>query len=250
MTKAIFRFYAELNELLPVKIRFYDQEIEFNGRQTVKQLVESRGIPHTEVDLILANGQSIGFDYIPLEGELISVYPVFESFDVSSVNLLRPKPLKEPKFVLDGHLGRLASYLRMLGFDTSYRNDFGDVELAEISVVEKRILLTRDRGLLKRDKVTHGFLIKTRDPKEQLLSVVRRFELGRLINPFSRCISCNGMLELVEKDNVIDQLEPKTKKYFNKFKRCSICRKVYWAGSHHERMLKLIDWIIREIPEN
>jgi hypothetical protein len=250
MTKAIFRFYAELNELLPVKIRFSDQEIEFNGRQTVKQLVESRGIPHTEVDLILANGQSIGFDYIPLEGELISVYPVFESFDVSSVNLLRPKPLKEPKFVLDGHLGRLASYLRMLGFDTSYRNDFGDVELAEISVVEKRILLTRDRGLLKRDKVTHGFLIKTRDPKEQLLSVVRRFELGRLINPFSRCISCNGMLELVEKDNVIDQLEPKTKKYFNKFKRCSICRKVYWAGSHHERMLKLIDWIIREIPEN
>jgi hypothetical protein len=250
MTKAIFRFYAELNELLPVKIRFSDQEIEFNGRQTVKQLVESRGIPHTEVDLILANGQSIGFDYIPLEGELISVYPVFESFDVSSVNLLRPKPLKEPKFVLDGHLGRLASYLRMLGFDTSYRNDFGDVELAEISVVEKRILLTRDRGLLKRDKVTHGFLIKTRDPKEQLLSVVRRFELGRLINPFSRCISCNGMLELVEKDNVIDQLEPKTKKYFNKFKRCSICRKVYWAGSHHERMLKLIDWIIRETPEN
>jgi uncharacterized protein with PIN domain len=202
------------------------------------------------VDLILANGQSVGFDYIPLEGELISVYPVFESFDVSLVNRLRPKPLREPKFVLDGHLGRLASYLRMLGFDTSYRNDFGDVELAEISVVEKRILLTRDRGLLKCDKVTHGFLIKTRDPKEQLLSVVRRFELGCLINPFTRCISCNGALELVEKDKVIDQIEPKTKKYFNKFKRCSICRKVYWAGSHHERMLKLIDWIIRVTPEN
>lgn len=250
MTTAIFRFYAELNDLLPVKKRFSDQEIEFSGRQTVKHLIESQGIPHTEVDLILANSQSVGFDYIPLEGELISVYPVFESFDVSEVNRLRPKPLREPKFILDGHLGRLASYLRMLGFDSSYRNDFNDEELAEISVVEKRILLTRDRGLLKRDKVTHGFLIKTRDPKEQLLSVVRRFDLTSLIHPFSRCIACNGVLELVEKDKVAEQLEPKTKKYFDKFKCCSICHKIYWAGSHHERMVKLIDWIIQKATEN
>ncbi|MBM3138224.1 MAG: twitching motility protein PilT, partial [Chloroflexi bacterium] len=182
------------------------------------------------------------------EGELISVYPVFESFDISLVNLLRPTPLREPKFVLDGHLGRLASYLRMLGFDSSYRNDFNDEELAEISVNEKRILLTRDRGLLKRDKVTHGFLIKTRDPRQQLLSVVRRFDLAKLIHPFTRCIACNGILEPVEKEEVIDLLEPKTRKYFDIFKRCTSCGKVFWAGSHHERMSRLIDWVINETP--
>jgi hypothetical protein len=250
MTKAIFRFYAELNELLPAKKRFTNQTVEFNGRQTVKHLIESQGIPHTEVDLILANSRSVGFDYIPLDGELISVYPVFESFDVSEVNRLRPKPLREPKFILDGHLGRLASYLRMLGFDSTYRNDFSDEELADISVDEKRILLTRDRGLLKRDKVTHGFLIKTRDPRQQLLSVVRRFDLASLIHPFSRCIACNGVLETVEKLEIMDQLEPKTKKYFDTFKRCSVCRRIYWAGSHHKRMSKLIDWVLGDTPEN
>jgi len=248
MTSVKFRFYAELNELLPEKKRFSDQKIDFNGRQTVKHLIESQGIPHTEVDLILANSRSVGFDYIPLEGELISVYPVFETFDVSTINHLRAKPLREPKFVLDGHLGRLASYLRMLGFDSSYRNDFKDEELAEMSVNEKRILLTRDRGLLKRDKVTHGFLIKTRDPRQQLLSVVRRFDLVNLIHPFTRCIACNGVLENVEKEEIIDLLEPKTKKYFETFKRCPVCGKVFWAGSHHERMSRLIDWVMSEPP--
>jgi len=248
MTTVNFRFYAELNDLLPDRKLFSDQMIEFNGRQTVKHLIESQGIPHTEVDLILADSRSVGFDYIPQEGELISVYPVFESFDISLVNLLRPTPLREPKFVLDGHLGRLASYLRMLGFDSSYRNDFNDEELAEISVNEKRILLTRDRGLLKRDKVTHGFLIKTRDPRQQLLSVVRRFDLAKLIHPFTRCIACNGILEPVEKEEVIDLLEPKTRKYFDIFKRCTSCGKVFWAGSHHERMSRLIDWVINETP--
>jgi hypothetical protein len=248
MTTVIFRFYAELNDLLPERKRFSDLKIDFNGRQTVKHLIESQGIPHTEVDLILANSRSVGFDHIPLEGELISIYPVFESFDVSTVNHLRPKPLRNPKFVLDGHLGRLASYLRMLGFDSSYRNDYGDEELAEISVIEKRILLTRDRGLLKRDKVTHGFLIKTRDPRQQLLSVVRRFDLAGLIHPFTRCISCNGLLEQVNKDDIIDLLEPRTKNFFDTFKRCTACGKVFWAGSHHERMSKLIDWVVSKPP--
>lgn len=246
MTTAIFRFYAELNDLLPVMKRFSDQKIEFKGRQTVKHLIESQGIPHTEVDLILANSQSVGFDHIPLEGERISVYPVFESFDISLVNCLRLKPLREPKFALDGHLGRLASYLRMLGFDTSYRNNFDDEELVEISVDEYRILLTRDRGLLKRDKVTHGFLIKTRDPKQQLLSVVRRFDLASLFHPFTRCIACNGVLEQVEKEEIIDQLEPKTRKYYFQFMQCPKCKKIFWDGSHKEKMIRLINWLEKQ----
>ena len=160
MTTAFFRFYAELNNLLPVNQRFRDIRQVFQGNQTVKHLIESLGIPHTEIDLILVNGNSVDFSFVPKEGDHVSVYPVFESFDISTLNHLRPIPLRDLRFVLDGHLGRLAAYLRLLGFDSLYHNDFSDEELAQISDNEKRILLTRDRGLLKRSQVTHGFLLK------------------------------------------------------------------------------------------
>ena len=247
MTIAIFRFYAELNDLLPADKRFQGIRQEFKGRQTVKHLIESQGIPHTEVDLILVDGRSVDFSYIPQEGDFISVYPVFETFDISSLIRLRPKPLREPRFVLDGHLGRLVTYLRMLGFDTLYQNDYSDEELASISVNETRILLTRDRGLLKRDQVTHGYLITTRDPRQQLLAVVRRFDLISSFKPFSRCIACNGVLVTVSKVDVIDQLEPNTKRFYEHFKRCENCGKVYWKGSHHERMLSLIEGVLKNV---
>jgi len=216
---------------------------EFKGNQTVKHLIESLGIPHTEVDLILANGSSVDFKYNPAEGDVISVYPVFESFDISPLIRLRPCPLRESKFVLDGHLGRLAVYLRMLGFDSLYRNDFSDEELALISLNENRILLSRDRGLLIRSLVTHGYLIITRDPRQQLLAVVRRFDLTSSFKQFSRCIVCNGKLESTSKEAVINYLEPRTLKYFEEFKRCAECEKVYWKGSHYERMIEFIDWV-------
>lgn len=247
MTTAIFRFYAELNDLLSLSRRFKDQRVEFKGRQTVKHLIESQGIPHTEVDLILADREVVGFEHIPQEGELVSVYPVFESFDISAINHLRPQPLRETKFVLDGHLDRLAAYLRMLGFDSLYKNDFSDEELAEISANDNRILLTRDRGLLKRQKVTHGFLIKTLEPREQLFSVVHRFHLDLHRKAFSRCIACNGILASVKKESILDQLEPKTRKYFNEFRRCDNCGKIYWRGSHLEKMKILIRWIEEKI---
>ena len=243
MTSATFRFYAELNALLPNKNRFKDIRQEFKGRQTVKHLIESLGIPHTQVDLILANGKSVDFKYIPQEGDAISVYPVFESFDISPLIRLRPQPLRETKFVLDGHLGRLASFLRMLGFDTLYRNDFSDTELASTSLNENRILLTRDRGLLKRSLVTHGYLLITRDPRQQLLTVIRRFDLLSSCKQFSRCIACNGLLEPICKIDVINQLEPRTKQYFKVFKHCGNCGKVYWKGSHYDRMVSFIEWV-------
>ena len=244
MTTAFFRFYAELNQLLPERRRFLVQTVEFKGRQSVKHLIESQGIPHTEVDLILANGFSVGFDHIPADGELISVYPGFESFDISPSNRLRPEPLRTPKYILDGHLGRLASFLRMLGFDTSYRNDYTDEDLAAFSLKEARILLTRDRGLLKRKLVKHGYLITSKDPRQQLHSVVKRFDLIGKIRPFTRCISCNGSLEDVEKEEIMELLKPKTKRYFDHFVRCSACGKIYWAGSHHQRMQILIEELI------
>ena len=249
MTTAYFRFYAELNDLLPIKDRFQEIKQAFKGNQTVKHLVESLGIPHTEIDLILVNGVSIGFSHIPKEGDLISVYPVFESFDISPLIHLRPTPLRETRFVLDGHLGRLTAYLRMLGFDSMYRNDFSDQELAMISLSENRILLTRDRGLLKRSQVTHGYLITTRDPKQQLLAVVRRFDLVLSFKPFARCIACNGVLEDAKKESVINLLEPRTKRYFEEFRKCVACGKIYWKGSHYERMLAFIEWV-RETSRN
>ena len=248
--KAVFRFYAELNEFLPVRRRYQPFEVLFNGRQSVKHLIESCGIPHTEVDLVLVNGISVDFSYLVQQDDLVSVYPVFESLDIRPLLHLRPEPLRIPRFVLDGHLGRLAAYLRMLGFDSLYRNDFGDAELAEISAGQKRILLTRDRGLLKRSQVMRGYCLRTRDPRRQLLSVVKRFDLLSSVKPFTRCIACNGMLRKVEKAEIDSQLQPLTRKYFNEFSRCDQCGKIYWKGSHHEHMQNLLEWIEKSLDDS
>ena len=245
--KACFRFYAELNEFLPNHQQYRLILVEFKGRQSVKHLIESSGIPHTEVDVVLANGQSVDFSYLVQQDDRIAVYPVFESLDITPLLRLRPSPLRVSRFVLDGHLGRLAAYLRMLGFDTLYRNDFDDEELAEISAAQQRILLTRDRGLLKRSKVLRGFCLRTKDPHQQLLDVVQRFDLQSQIAPFTRCIACNGILETVQKSEILDQLQPKTRKYFNEFSRCVDCGKIYWQGSHHERMQALVAWVEKSL---
>ncbi|MCL4402662.1 MAG: Mut7-C ubiquitin/RNAse domain-containing protein, partial [Acidobacteria bacterium] len=139
--RATFRFYAELNDFLAPERRARPFDREFIDASTVKDMIESFGIPHTEVDLILANGESVDFDYIVRDGDRISVYPMFEALDISPLLRVRPRPLRDPRFVLDIHLGRLAGYLRMMGFDTLYRNDYTDAELARISRDEHRILL-------------------------------------------------------------------------------------------------------------
>lgn len=180
-----FRFYAELNDCLPEARR----QVRFAHRCTlpasVKDMVESLGVPHTEVDLILVNGESVDFSYGVQDGDRISVYPVFEAFDISPVLRLRPKPLRQTRFILDVQLGRLASCLRVLGFDTAYRNDYGDDEIAAASRDDKRILLTRDRGLLKRSEVTHGYWIRESRPRDQVVEVVRRFDLARQLAALS-----------------------------------------------------------------
>lgn len=250
MKKASFRFYAELNVFLPAGQRYQPIEVVFNGRQSVKHLIESSGIPHTEVDLVLVNGRSVDFSYLVQQDDLISVYPVFESLDIRPLLHLRPAPLRNTRFVLDGHLGRLAAYLRMLGFDSLYRNDYKDAELAQISADQTRILLTRDRGLLKRSQVTHGYCLLSKDPRQQLLSVIKRFNLSSSLKPFTRCIACNGILVSVEKAEVEHHLQPLTRKYFHEFSQCDQCGKVYWKGSHHKRMLSLLDWIKGEFQQS
>jgi uncharacterized protein with PIN domain len=244
MNRALFRFYAELNDFLPPERRGVSFTHFFRGSPAVKDVIEALGVPHAEVDLVLADGESVDFSWALRDGARVSVYPVFESIDIAPLARVRPRPLRETRFVLDGHLGRLAAYLRMVGFDTRWRNECGDEELARISVDEHRILLTRDRGLLKRRAVTHGYWMREVDPKRQLAEVLRRFDLTRSLAPFRRCLRCNELLERVEKDLVAERLPPRVRERHEELVRCPSCQRIYWKGSHHERMKQLVAEVV------
>jgi len=250
MPTAYFRFYAELNDFLLPHNKYKNNVCKYYGRQSVKHLIESMGIPHTEIDLIIINGSSVDFSYLVKDGDQVSVYPVFETMDIASINHLRPAPLREVKFVLDVHLGRLAAYLRMLGLDAVYRNDYDDDELADLSSAEKRILLTHDRGLLKRKQVTHGFYIRSANVRQQMLEVLKRFDLLTSIRPFSRCLRCNDTLQDTSKEEITDQLLPGTRKNFHEFKVCPTCEQIYWKGAHYQHMQNLVDGWVKELTGN
>jgi len=238
LNKATFRFYEELNDFLPARSKKQDLEYDFEGSPAIKDPIEAIGIPHTEVELIVVNGASVDFGYRLQDGDRVAVYPVFESFDIAPILKLREKPLRNLRFVCDVHLGKLARYLRMLGFDTLYRNDYRDAEIVYLSVSDNRIVLTRDRRLLYHRVITHGYWIRSDDPDEQMREVIRRFDLREMIRPMHHCPVCNGIIEPVSKQRVWNQLEPLTKKYYNNFYRCRDCGKAYWKGSHYERIHK------------
>jgi len=240
------RFYAELNDLLPPDRRGRPITLEVAVGTTVKDLAESFGVPHTQIDVVLVNGESVDFGHQVRDGDSVSVYPVFETLDVSPLVRLRPRPLREPRFVLDVHLGRLARTLRLLGFDCVWRNDITDDELAAISVGEKRILLTRDRGLLMRAKVTHGYLVQETNRHGQVVEIMRRFDLFGTIAPFGRCLECNGVLQPVIKKDVEHRLPPRTRRDYSDFHTCPDCDRIYWQGSHYDRLAILVEEIRRE----
>lgn len=240
MIRRSIRFYAELNDFLPPRRRQVELEHVLAEHASVKHVIETLGVPHTEVDLVLVNGESVDFAYRVQDGDRMSVYPVFESLDISSLERVRPRPLREPRFVLDVHLGRFAGYLRMLGFDSLYRNDYDDATLADLSGRERRILLTRDRGLLKRGAVSHGYLLRAADPREQLAEVVRRFDLADMLAELTRCMRCNGPLEPVAKEAIEHRLLPKTRLYYDELATCRDCGRIYWKGSHYQDMRRRI----------
>lgn len=234
------RFYEELNDFLTAERRKVPFRYRIKQRGSIKDLIESLGVPHTEVDLILVDGVSVDFGYLVKDGDRISVYPVFEALDITPVTHLRPAPLRTPRFVLDGHLGRLAAYLRLLGFDTLYRNDYDDPTLARISADEHRILLTRDRKLLMRKQISHGYFVREIYPRKQLVEILERFDLYRIQQPFTRCMHCNGMIKPVEKSAVESLLPPRTRIWCNDFGQCVDCGKVYWRGAHFERLEQIL----------
>jgi hypothetical protein len=168
MALANFRFYEELNESLPPRRRKCAFACVCASGATVKHAIEALGVPHTEVELILANGESVDFSYVVQQGDRISVYPVFESLDVTPVLKIRAEPLRRTRFIADAQLGRLAKYLRMLGFDTLYENGYKDAQVARLSADEQRIVPTRDRALLMHKLINHGCYVPGTRPRQQL----------------------------------------------------------------------------------
>ncbi|MEW6518790.1 MAG: Mut7-C RNAse domain-containing protein [Thermodesulfobacteriota bacterium] len=212
-------------------------------RTSIKDLIESWGIPHPEVDKIIVAGQEVDFAYIVEDGILIEVFPISAQSDFGRPSLLRPTPLDSPRFVVDVNVAKLAAKLRQLGFDTLLPRNCDDNVLAAIAGCQRRILLTRDCNLLKRKIVEFGHLVRAESPNEQLAEVIKLFGLKDKIKPYSRCFQCNGLLMPVAKADVLPYLEPLTRKYYHTFHRCLDCRKIYWSGSHREKM----DKILREI---
>ena len=237
------RCYAELNDHLAPERRYRAFPCPLPGARTVQRVIAALGLPETEVDLALVNGQSVGFEDRLRPGDRLSLYPVFESFDISPLTRLPDRPLREPRFVLDVHLGRLARLLRMLGFDTLWRQDWTDRQISEIATGEGRILLTRDRRLPAERAITRAYCPWADKAREQLAEVCRRFQLWALIKPFTRCMVCNAPVEPVAKAAVWDRLPERTRVEHDRFSRCTGCRKVYWEGSHHRDMRALLERI-------
>jgi len=226
--KAHFTFLGELNDFLPHYRKNASFAIDFEGHQTLKHLIESLGVPHTEFGQVLVNGQPAAPPDRLQDGDRVMVYPA------------DTLPLSEPRFVLDNHLGQLAIYLRMLGFDSLYRNDYQDNELSQVSSEEERVLLTRDRRLLMRKVIRHGYCIHQTDPRQQAIEVLRRFKLAGQVRPFQRCLRCNSPLQVVSKQDIIERLEPLTKIYYDEFHICPACNQIYWKGSHYGHMQEMI----------
>lgn len=237
-----FRFYEELNDFLPEEQRKVTFSYGFTGTPSVKNTIEAIGVPHAEVDMILVDGNSVGFGHVLKGGEQVSVYPVFESFDILPLIKLRAKPLRSTRFIVDVNLGKLARKLRLLGFDTLFRNNYDDDEIVADAVREKRIILTRDIGVLKHSAVTHGYWLRSEDPKKQVTEVMERFQLQNSIRPFSRCSNCNGRLVSVNREAVENRLQPDTFAAFSTFWQCDSCKNIYWKGSHYDR---ICEWVER-----
>jgi uncharacterized protein with PIN domain len=242
---ATFRFYASLNDFLPTQRRQKSFPYRFKGKPSIKDTIEAIGVPHPEVELILKNGEAVDFSEPVKEGDHWSIYPHFSSLEISHQRL-RPR-LTITRFVVDVHLGKLATHMRLLGFDTLYENNYSDPELASLSHQQERILLTRDIGLLKRSVITYGYWVRNQDPQLQLQEVLNRFALFSFISPFTRCVRCNGLTISVNKGDIQEQLEPLTKKYYHEFYQCTDCHQIYWKGSHYAKLKRWIEKITQAL---
>ncbi|MFD2512344.1 Mut7-C RNAse domain-containing protein [Pontibacter locisalis] len=237
---ASFRFYGALNDFLRSRERGKELEYTFNSAPAVKDAIEAIGIPHPEVQAILVNEKPVGFSQPLLAGDRVEVYPYSSTMNWPADYALVTTCRKSNRFVLDVHLGTLAKSLRMLGFDCYYRRDLSDKRIAEIAQEEQRIVLTRDVGLLKQKTIERGYWLRSQQTEEQLNEVMQRYNLLDELDPLTRCLVCNTFIKQVEKQEILNKVPPKTRLYFEEFYQCPSCEKVYWKGSHYERMLQYI----------
>ena len=238
--QAELRFYEELNDFLPEHRRKVAFAVEVDRARSVKDAIESVGVPHTEVDLILVDGRSVDFAHLLRGGERVAVYPMFERLDIGPVLRLRPMPLRDPRFIADGHLAKLARHLRMAGFDTLCDNAWDDDQIVTLAAAHRRTILTRDKGMLRRNDVDRGYFVRNVESEAQLAEVVRALQLEALIRPFTRCRECNTPLEDIAREAVLPRLPAKVREAHDRFRHCPGCDRVYWEGTHYERMAAML----------
>ncbi len=241
MVTATFRFYEELNDFLAPERRKREFTCSCAQEATTKHMIEALGVPHTEVELVLVNGESAGFERLLKDGDRVAVFPRFEMLDITPMLRVREQPLRATHFIADAHLGGLARLLRMAGFDTLYDNNFQDSNIEAIVAREGRILLTRDRELLKRRAITHGCYVHTLKPPQQLREIFDRLDLARSVRPFRLCLECNTALHSIDKTEVLTRIPPFIREHFNHFSTCDTCQRIFWKGSHWQRMLSQLD---------
>ncbi|HEY5767981.1 MAG TPA: Mut7-C RNAse domain-containing protein [Candidatus Udaeobacter sp.] len=239
--KVRLRFHRDLSIFLGSKAGDAVIERRLGEKTSIKDIIESCGVPHPEVDLILVDEQTVGFDHPLANDAKVEVFPVENRGTARTEKQLQTVCIA--RFVTDGHLGALTRNLRLLGFDVAYEQNADDRQLLEAMARENRALLTRDRRLLMHAIVQHGYYPRSQNADEQTVEVVRRFNLSDLIAPFTRCLRCNAPLEEAAKADIIDKLEPLTKIYYDQFCRCPDCKQIYWSGSHFPKLQKRIEEI-------
>ena len=244
MVTATFRFYEELNDFLAPERRRREFTVPCARAATTKHMIEALGVPHTEVELILLNNQSVGFGTLLREGDRVAVYPKFELLDITPLLRVREQPLRDTRFVADCHLAGLARLLRMMGFDTLYDNGFVDEEIERIAAQQGRIVLTRDRDLLKRRSITHGCYVRELRSQQQLREIFERLDLTRSARPFTLCLSCNAALHAIPRALVEHRLPPRVRELYYRFSTCEVCGRIFWEGSHWQSMRALVEAVI------
>jgi uncharacterized protein len=250
MVTATFRFYEELNDFLARPLRRQSFSCACARDATAKHMIEALGVPHTEVELILVNGESVGFDHPLKDGDRVAVYPKFEALDIRPLLRVRERPLRVLRFIADAHLGGLAQLLRLAGFDTLYDNHYADARIEALALDEARIVLTRDRELLKRRTITHGCYVRALKPEAQLREIFRRLDLGSSAHPFRLCLTCNVPLRRISKDEAVGRAPEGVLERHSQFVTCDVCRRVFWEGSHWKRMRALMDSVTDGVTDN
>lgn len=224
------QFAPELALFVPHGRRGEATPLTTDGVSSLGHVVESAGVPLTEVGALRVDGRELPRSYVPAAGDSVRVDPVTRPQQVPGAPL---------RFLLDVHLGTLARRMRLLGVDTAYEStDIGDPALATRSATEKRVMLSRDRGLLHRRELWAGAFVYSTRPDDQLHDVLDRFRPD--LRPWTRCTACNGLLRAATREEVADRLESGTRRSYDVFAQCEECGRAYWKGAHHEQLEAIV----------